>query len=331
MSEPRAGTYLRDLEERLAEGARLLPGRFREGQTAFLLGLQTPGGGCPGRDGVADFYYTSFALRSARMLGIDEPGFWSRAGVFIRESAPGPKDIVDAFCLVHGLRLVEAHAECDCVRQMNRGPIEAAFRLVAACPSGEGGFAFAPGSVGSLYHTFIAALCHELADEPFPDPERAAGFVRRCRCADGGYADSSAREGVAGGVNPTAAAIALLSTFGLLDEETREGAAGFLGSMQGEDGGFAAHAGAPVSDLMSTFTALVTLAQFDAARRVGLGAAGRFVRSLAAPAAGFRGSVPDAAADAEYTYYGLGTLALLALEAQRVSGSCCCGGDFRQV
>jgi len=170
-----------------------------------------------------------------------------------------------------------------------------------------------------------------LADEPFPDPERAAGFVGGCRCADGGYADSWAREGVAGGVNPTAAAIALLSMFDILDEEAREGATGFLGSMQGEDGGFTAHAGAPVSDLMSTFTALVTLAQLGAVRRVGLGAAGRFVRSLAAPAGGFRGSAPDAVADAEYTYYGLGTLALLALEARRAPRPCCCGGDSRQV
>ena len=297
----------------------------------FLLGLQTPGGDCPGRDGAPDLYYTSFALRGARLLGVDEPGFWSRAGDFLREGAPGPANLVDAFCLVHGLRLVEARAECDCVRRMNREPIAAACRLAAACSAGEGSFAFAPGCAGSVYHTFIAALGHELADKPFPDPQRAAGFARRCRCTDGGFADSPAQEGVAGGVNPTAAAIAFLSMFGALDEETREQAAGFVGSMQQEDGGFVAHAGAPVSDLMSTFTALVTLAQLDAVRRVGLGTAARFVRSLAAPAGGFRGSAPDAVADAEYTYYGLGTLALLALETQRASPPCCCGGDSRQV
>ncbi len=312
-------------------GARLLPDQFGQRQAAFILGLQAVDGGCPGRDGVADLYYTSFALRGARMLEVDEPGFWLRAGDFIREGAPGPTNIVDAFCLIHGLRLVEAHAECDCVGRMNSEPIEAAFRLVSTCSAEGGGFAFAPGGVGSLYHTFIAAICCELVAEPFPDPSRAAEFVAKCRCADGGFADSLTGEDVAGGVNPTAAAIALLSMFGLLDEVAREEGAGFLGSMQQDDGGFAAQAGAPVSDLMSTFTALVTLAQLGAARRVGLGATGRFVRTLAAPDGGFRGSAPDAVADAEYTYYGLGALALLALEAQRASMSCCRGEDSKLV
>ena len=43
----------------------------------------------------------------------------------------------------------------------------------------------------------------------------------------------------------------------------------------------------------------------------------RFAKALALPEGGFRSTPADRAADAEYTYYGLGTLALLSLETTR--------------
>ena len=81
--------------------------------------------------------------------------------------------------------------------------------------------------------------------------------------------------------------------------------------MQAGDGGFLAHAAAPESDLLSTFTALTALAGLAALERADLASAGRFVRSLAEPDGGFRSSASDPEADIEYTYYGAAVVALL--------------------
>jgi geranylgeranyl transferase type-2 subunit beta len=82
--------------------------------------------------------------------------------------------------------------------------------------------------------------------------------------------------------------------------------------MQRPEGGFAACAGALEPDLLSTFTATVALAGIGALSRVKLAPVARFVNGLQASGGGFRGCAGDAAPDVEYTYYGLGTLALLA-------------------
>ena len=82
--------------------------------------------------------------------------------------------------------------------------------------------------------------------------------------------------------------------------------------MQRPEGGFAACAGAPEPDLLSTFTASVALAGMGALGRVKLAPVARFAHALQARGGGFRGCAGDVAPDVEYTYYGLGTLALLA-------------------
>jgi geranylgeranyl transferase type-2 subunit beta len=82
--------------------------------------------------------------------------------------------------------------------------------------------------------------------------------------------------------------------------------------MQCPEGGFAAGSGAPEPDLLSTFTASVALAGIGALGRVKLAPMARFAHSLEASRGGFRACAGDAVPDVEYTYYGLGTLALLA-------------------
>ena len=73
----------------------------------------------------------------------------------------------------------------------------------------------------------------------------------------------------------------------------------------------------PEPDLLSTFTASIALAGLGALSRVKLAPIARFAHALQAPAGGFRACAGDAAPDVEYTYYGIGTLALLALAAGR--------------
>jgi geranylgeranyl transferase type-2 subunit beta len=143
-----------------------------------------------------------------------------------------------------------------------------------------------------------------------PEVERAVKFVSSCRCQDGGSADQF-NPTAESGTNPTAAAVAFLLMQDTLDDAIAEPAAEFILSMQREDGGFAAHHRAPVSDLMSTFTSLVTLAQIGALRRIRLAAVARYVQGLMSSEGGFRGTAMDEAVDPEYTYYGLGTLGIL--------------------
>ncbi|MFW6158815.1 MAG: prenyltransferase/squalene oxidase repeat-containing protein, partial [Planctomycetota bacterium] len=67
----------------------------------------------------------------------------------------------------------------------------------------------------------------------------------------------------------------------------------------------------PEPDLLSTFTALVTLSVLDSLEQINLPAVGRFVRAMATPDGGFRACRSDPETDVEYTYYGLGTAAVL--------------------
>ncbi len=66
-----------------------------------------------------------------------------------------------------------------------------------------------------------------------------------------------------------------------------------------------------MADLLSTFAGLVALVDLDALATIDGPAVRRYVESLAEAGGGFRGGVWDSRADAEYTFYGLGALAIL--------------------
>lgn len=307
MNARRPPGYLDELDGRLAQGIARLPARFRIRQRDCLAAAQNGDGGFAGRRGGSDIYYTSFGLRAASLLDQDGVGFWERAARYLLDEAPLPADVVECFCILSSARAIRCQdAE---VWRASVGPV------LEQCRMADGGHAKAEGGDGSVYHTFLAALCWQILGRPMRAGSDALGFVRSCRRADGGFADGPTAD--AGGTNPTAAAIALLAMHEALDEATARGAAGFLAAMQRPDGGFAAHATAPVADLMSTFTALVALAECGATGLVSRAQVGRFAKSLAAPDGGFRGAPADDAVDVEYTYYGLGTLGLLSLETER--------------
>jgi geranylgeranyl transferase type-2 subunit beta len=72
----------------------------------------------------------------------------------------------------------------------------------------------------------------------------------------------------------------------------------------------------PLADLLSTFTGLLTLIDLDGASEIDVEACGRYAQALEQPEGGFRGGLWDEASDVEYTFYGLGTLALVNLLRQ---------------
>jgi geranylgeranyl transferase type-2 subunit beta len=85
--------------------------------------------------------------------------------------------------------------------------------------------------------------------------------------------------------------------------------------MQTDEGGLRANTRIPIADLLSTFTGTLTLADLGASDMIDRGAARRYVDSLELEPGGFRGAEWDPAHDVEYTFYGLGALALLADDA----------------
>ena len=302
-----------------AEGLGRLPRRFRARHAAFVTRLQNPDGGFPGVDGASDLYYTSFALRAADLLGVQEPALWAGAADCLRAQLVR-EDVVECLCLLYSRRLVDLHGYEVAVSGVE-APLE-------ACRAGAGCYAGRPGGPASVYHTFLAALCGGLLGAPMPQRDEAVAVVASRQCADGGFADVMDGETPAvGGVNPTAAAVQLLSASGALSDEAAGKAVEFVLAMQRPDGGFAAHAGAPVADLMSTFTALVTLHEAAHLGRARTSAAAHFAGGLAARGGGFRGAPSAGRPDCEYTYYGLGALGLLgwhAMDAGRSGRRACC-------
>lgn len=309
--------YQSSLTHRLKMGLGRIPRRFRLRQARYIIRRQNADGGFSGRRGSSDPYYTSFALRSADLLDAENPAeLWSGAAAYLRGLGPAAaRDIVECFCALHIRDLVERNG-C----RVWTGPAETDALLslkhtLQSYRAPEGGYAKTAGGPASLYHSFLAALSCELAGWPLPPSEEIRALVERRQCAGGGFSDVAEGPGAEEGrINPTAAAVGLLVLSGGPDGRPGMGTVDFVASMQRADGGFGAHRRAPVSDLMSTFTALVTLAEGDAMGRLNMASVGRFVKALAGPDGGFRGTPPDDATDLEYTYYGLGALGLLGLQ-----------------
>jgi geranylgeranyl transferase type-2 subunit beta len=143
--------------------------------------------------------------------------------------------------------------------------------------------------------------------------------------SDGGFIDTGFDENSQ--TNATCAAVsyllrAILFESPLTGEETTDlekkmsQAAEYLIRMQTHDGGFLAHARAPYPDLLSTFTAVTTLVAMDRIHQIDMKKQVRFVGALADAGGGFRSCIIDAEPDIEYTYYGLGCLALVATVIQ---------------
>jgi geranylgeranyl transferase type-2 subunit beta len=137
--------------------------------------------------------------------------------------------------------------------------------------------------------------------------ERVIGFVESRRREDGGYVEIGPMR--RSGTNPTAAAVGILQMLDALD--STEQLVRFLAEMLSPEGGFRANARAPLADLLSTFTSLWTLHKLGGLGRVDVNAARRYAQSLALAEGGFRGGLWDGSTDVEYTFYGLGVLALL--------------------
>jgi geranylgeranyl transferase type-2 subunit beta len=303
--------YLEELTVRLATGAAKLASIDRERHAKYLLAAQRPDGGFAGREGASDLYYTGFALRGLAILGELHGAVAQRAADFLRSRLAGREAVVDFLSLIYGAKVLDVSAGIDIF-----APLASAWRPAVASAledlrRPDGGYAkAAEGAASSTYNTFLVLLCQQLLELTTPAPEKIVAFLMSQQCEDGGFREIRASKRA--GVNPTAAAIGALRILNAIDESVRQDTIDFLAEMQSDEGGLRANTRIPFADLLSTFTGSLTLMDLGGLHELNAADAQAYVRSLERPEGGFQGFVLDPAHDVEYTFYGLGALALLA-------------------
>ncbi|HEY1066469.1 MAG TPA: prenyltransferase/squalene oxidase repeat-containing protein [Pirellulales bacterium] len=304
--------YLEDLTERLTRGLKLaLPADARAKHAAYLLSQQNPDGGFRGRSEESDLYYTGFALRGLALLDSWDESWSKPAADYLHKSLAGSASIIDFLSLLYGAMLLQISTGADVFENARDGWREAVVSKLEELRREDGGYAKGKdGAAGSTYHSFLVVLCHQLLAWPTPEPERLAQFVKGRQRDDGGFVEIPQMR--RSGTNPTSAAIALLRILDRLDETTAQDAIEYLVERQDTDGGLTANTQIFASDVLSTFTGLLTLADLGAARRIKLPAVRRFVESNASPDGAFLAMSLDPVGDVEYTFYALGSLALVA-------------------
>lgn len=302
--------YLEDLTLRLAAGVGELDEAVRGRQAAYVVRAQQPDGGFAGREGGSDLYYTGFAMRSLAVLGELYGPPAERVAEFLRKRMTGRETIVDFLSLIYGAKLLETAAGIDIFSAADPGWRDAVAAELEKLRRDDGGYAKAPeGRASSTYHSFLVLLCRQLIDRPLPQPQRMIDFLLSQQADDGGFREI--RAGKRAGTNPTAAAIGALRILGGLDDVIRDDTIAFLAEMQTDEGGLRANTRIPIADLLSTFTGTLTLLDLGGLDAIDVRAARRYVQSLELPAGGFHGAAWDPACDVEYSFYGLGALALL--------------------
>lgn len=311
-----AEPYLTQLTSRLLDGIERLPEEVRERNRTYLLEAQNADGGFSGREGGSDLYYTGFALRSLAVLQGLNPEVCGQAAEFLKQKMTGSASVVDFFSLVVSCYLVPLGGGPDLLASAATDWRQRVAATLETFRTADGGYGKAPNMPhGSTYTSFLVALCLQLLDRPIPEPQRLAAFVKSRRRDDGGYVEISAMK--RSGTNPTAAGIGLLQILGELDEAARTGTAQFLSQLRSPfEGGLRANDRIPAADLLSTFTGSWTLDQLGASDLLDWQAINNYAEECERPIGGFRGGLWDEQTDVEYTFYGLGAMALAAMKRE---------------
>ncbi len=332
--------YLIRLVTRLNAGLARIDPQRRERHRAFVLSQQQPDGGFCGRDDHSDLYYTSFAVRCLTILGGLTPDDCQRVGQYLKSHERSQLSIIDLVSWlfltriissfrVEGLEFREETRKLTLDSQRSTlnsqrstlpdwpGQIADVLESVR---TEDGGYAKTrDGAAGSTYHSFLIALVYELLGKSVPNSNELVQFVYDRQRDDGGFVEITPMQ--RSGTNPTAAAVALLGMFDLVDDELREDVRDFLLDVTSPEGGFLANTRIPFGDGLSTFTGLLTAQDLGFGRMIDTHRMEQFVaKELEFPTGGFRGAGWDNQADVEYSFYGLGILGLLWSEAISMRG-----------
>ena len=308
---PNSELYLIRLGQRLAGGLSELSSERRERHRRFILSQQTSEGGFRGREGDADSYYTGFAVRGLALLGglagheCTDIGRWLTSCPYRRLS------IIDLASWLYTAVIIQVSGGGDPLAEADADWAEQIAARLEAVRTADGGYAkTTEGAAGSTYHSFLVALCYEMIGQPLPRPDALIQFVYDRQRDDGGFVEIAPMK--RSGTNPTAAAVALVQKFGVVDDELRADVSEFLSRVRSDEGGFQANTRIPFADGLSTFTGLLTAQDLALDDVIDANRIKAFVQeSIEFPTGGFRAAAWDNQADAEYTFYGLGILGLL--------------------
>lgn len=304
--------YLTRLLDELTRGAERFPDDLRRRHLDFLRRAQNPDGGFSGREGESDLYYTSFALRGLALLKALEGPLAQKAGAYLRSSMTGQTTVVDFLSFLYSALLLQLVGGVDVLSDAPSDWPERVAKTLETFRTPDRGYNKSPGAAsGSTYHTFLVGLCYQLLGIDWPDHDGLLKFVRSRRREDGGFVEVGAMR--RSGTNPTAAGIGILHlTLGFqLPAAEVEPVLNFLLEMPSDEGGLRANDRIPLADLLSTFTGCWSLHLLGGLDRIHVPRARQYAESLQRSDGGFLGGLWDEATDVEYTFYGLGCLALL--------------------
>lgn len=283
----------------------------RERHRGFIRSKQHADGGYGGREGDSDLYYTSFAVRGLAMLGGLNANDCESVSRFLKRFDWRTLGVIDLMNWLNTALAVQAFGGEDILaNEPSDWPQQMAAKL-EAIRTKDGGYAkSAEGASGSTYHSFLITLTYELLGGEVPRKNALVQFIYDRQRDDGGFVEIGPMKN--SGTNPTAAAVAMLSILGGLDDELRRDVADFLRLTWTSEGGFQANTRIPFPDALSTFTGLLTVQDLGLQNLVSDLTIERFLTEwLEFPTGGFRAASWDVDADVEYTFYGLGCLALL--------------------
>lgn len=293
--------FLNALDGALGMGVSALGQAFKTHVSQFAAAQHTDEGGYRGRMGKSDLYYTDFGLRITSLLTVN-PDSLASASRWV-SSYSNPRNVMECFNYLNIRRILSASGYSLPV------DVDGLLAVLHRQQLPSGGYRRPGGTEISAYHTFMAALCFEIMDMELPESSKAAFALQGLRRPDGGYCETSGEP--FSQTNATAAAAACLTMCGAMTAGDAASTVGYISQMQTTTGGLLAHQAAQEADLLSTFTGMVCLFGIDDLNRLNLPSAARFIQSLLDNEGGFRASPSDNEPDVEYTYYGLGSLALL--------------------
>ena len=303
--------YLENMTLRLATGLGQLPDSIRDSHTAYILNAQQPDGGYRGRESGSDLYYTSFALRGLAISGMLHGPSAERAAIFLRDQLDKEIAAVDLIASIYSVKLLQASAGLDVLQEKETAWHDRLVEFLNSCQRPDGGYARGPDNPrSSTYQTFLSLICFELLNASPKDPEATIRFLKSQQRDDGGFVEFAPMR--RSGTNPTAAAIGGFKILDQIPDALRTDVTEFLVGMQTSEGGLRANTRIPIADLLSSFTGLFTLVELGEQDRLQLDQLAHFVSQLAENDSGFCAALWDTDTDVEYTFYGLGSLALLA-------------------
>jgi hypothetical protein len=252
------------------------------------------------RAGKPDLYYTIFALAGAQTLDVPIPVAQTRA--WLESFADG-----ESLDFVHLGALARCWAAIEIpIHEYTSAILE---RLEKFRQS-DGGYNSNPSAgFGTAYDAFVALGAYEDLGAKPPDVMNLIRSLKRLETND--YAWTNLPDQKTGSLNPTAAAVTLITHLGF---PVNSAVGDWILAQVHPEGGFIAVPGAPIPDLLSTSTALHALSCME--RRIPSEVHEgclNLIDTLWNAEGGFHGHWADDHLDAEYTYYGLLALGHLSL------------------